>query len=198
MAQSGRDQWVEFSKHKRSLVDVSSDKPPLPYGTGVPSRLRRTVTDLIEKHSCVNVLDLGCNAACWSPIFDGLIYYGLDQDSETLEKAMLNAPHGRFELGQGESLPYYDGLLDIVFTSHVLQHNDHFPEKDKIVREINRVLKPNGFFLMVECTPSSQEVSPNDQTFDKDGWISFVTERGFSFIKHDAPEEYLFKKKANS
>lgn len=189
MAQSGRDQWVLFSKHPRTVVNVYSEAPPLPYGTGNPQRLFQTVSSL---PNVIKVLDLGCNAACWSPIFQGKEYYGVDQDLEIFERARENSPRGTFVRGSGEQIPFADAAFDLVFTSHVLQHNDHFPEKNNIVNEIARVLRPGGYYLMVESTANPEEVRPTDQTFAAEGWKAFVGERGFEFQKYQEPEEYLF------
>lgn len=191
MAQSGKGSWVLFSQHDRSPVNIHSEDPPLPYGTGNPKRLYETVSGL---ERITRVLDLGCSAACWSPIFENLEYYGLDQDPEIFKRARENKSDGCFVTGIGEDIPFKDGFFDLVFTSHVLQHNDHYPEKDKIVEEISRVLSPLGYYLMVESTPKEWEVSSQDQTFSKQGWVSFLTARGFEFLQYWEPEEYLFRK----
>jgi ubiquinone/menaquinone biosynthesis C-methylase UbiE len=189
MAQSGRNQWVLFSKHDRHPVDVTSEEPPLPYGTGNPKRLRETVLSLSDTSK---VLDLGCSAACWSPIFEGLDYYGLDQDLEIFQQARINVPAGKFVQAVGENIPFPNHTFDLVFTSQVLQHNDHYPEKDVIVREIFRVLRVGGYYLMVEST--SEEATPQDQTFSAKGWIKFLEERGFKLVSYVGLEEYLFQK----
>lgn len=191
MAQSGRDQWVLFSKHERVPVDVYSESPPLPYGTGNPLRISQTVASL---PGVIKILDLGCNAACWAPVFQGKDYYGVDQDLEIFERSRENAPNAKFIQSHGENLPFADGSFDLVFTSHVLQHSDHFPEKDKIVREVARVLRLGGYYLMVESTTSSHEVQHTDQTFDVLGWKNFIVSRGFEFQNYWIPEEYLFVK----
>ena len=189
MGQSGRDQWVLFSKHKRPLVDVTSEEPPLPYGIGNPKRLRETVLSLSDTFK---VLDLGCNASCWFPIFEGLDYYGLDQDLEIFKQSRVNVPAGKFVQAPGENIPFSNHAFDLVFTSHVLQHNDHRPEKDAIVREVFRVLRLGGYYLMIEST--NGEATPQDQTFSVKGWIKFLEDRGFKLISYMEPEEYLFQK----
>ncbi len=189
MAQSGRDQWVLFSKHDRLVVDVLSEESPLPYGTGNPKKLREIVCSLPNLRK---ILDLGCNAACWSPIFHDLEYYGIDQDLEIFIQARKNKSNGYFVQGSGEHLPFKDKYFDLVFTSHVLQHNDHYPEKDVILREINRSLKVGGYYLMVEST--SEAAKFTDQTFNKQGWVDFISDRGFDFLNYWSPEEYLFHK----
>ena len=153
MVQDGRTEWILFSKHPRTSVNVYSESPPLPYGTGNPQRLFQTVSSL---PGVARVLDLGCNAACWASIFQGKEYYGLDQDLEIFERARENAPHGIFVQGCGESIPFRDEFFDLVFTSHVLQHNSHFPEKDALVRELHRVVRPDGFALVREGPARTQ------------------------------------------
>ncbi len=186
--QDQKGNWLEFAQAERSLVDVNTDEQPLPYGTGHPNRLKRIVDSLQVNR----VLDLGCNAAIWSPIFGDSEYHGLDQEEGMLPIARANKPDGIFTLGMGETLPYEDSFFDLVFTSHVLQHNTHFPEKDQIVREIRRVLKTNGFYLCIENTGSDAKLS--DKSFTVEGWVSFIFTRGFSLLGYWPAEEFLFRK----
>jgi ubiquinone/menaquinone biosynthesis C-methylase UbiE len=45
--------------------------------------------------------------------------------------------------GSGEKLPYPDNYFDVVILANVL---DHTYDPEKVLHEIRRVLKPNGFF----------------------------------------------------
>ena len=186
--QDQKGNWLEFAQADRTPVDITSDEQPLPYGTGHPNRLKGIVDSL----SVDRVLDLGCNAAIWSPIFGNSEYYGLDQEPEMFPIAKKNKSDGIFILGMGEDLPFKDSFFDLVFTSHVLQHNTHYPEKDQIVREIRRVLRPNGYYLCIENTGKDAKLS--DKSFTVEGWVSFIFTRGFSLVGHWPAEEFLFKK----
>lgn len=188
MSQDEKGNWLGFAQADRSLVDVASPAPPLPYGTGNPKRLK----ELVDRLAVDKVLDLGCSAAYWSPIFGKADYYGLDQEEEILSIARSNKPNGTFLKAVGENIPFKDCFFDLVFTSHVLQHNSHYPEKNAIVREIHRVLRPNGYYLCVENT--GPEATPQDKSFTKEGWVEFMTARGFFFVSFFPQEEYLFRK----
>jgi ubiquinone/menaquinone biosynthesis C-methylase UbiE len=51
------------------------------------------------------------------------------------------------------ALPFEDGRLDVVFTSHVIKHLDD-AALDQCFREVARVLRPGGRFLLWEFRPS--------------------------------------------
>lgn len=48
-------------------------------------------------------------------------------------------------MGEGNSLPFLNASFDIVYSKGVLTH---VPDKSKLVKEIFRVLKPNGIFVV--------------------------------------------------
>lgn len=52
-----------------------------------------------------------------------------------------------FETADAEALPYLDQTFDIV-TCRIAAH--HFPNPEKFVAEVSRVLKPNGQFLFID------------------------------------------------
>lgn len=188
MSQDTDRQWLDFAQHVRDLVDVTSEVRPTPYGTGNPKQLRELVISL----NVSRVLDLGCSAGCWAPIFEGCEYYGLEQERETLDYAIRNVPHGNYVVAYGEALPFASETFDLIWTSHVLQHSSHYPEKDVMVREIWRVLKPLGYYLCVENT--SDDATHLDKSMNSYGWKTFMVSRGFTFINEWPEEEYLFRK----
>ncbi|MDR0449308.1 MAG: class I SAM-dependent methyltransferase [Rickettsiales bacterium] len=60
-------------------------------------------------------------------------------------------------IANGDDLPFKDGVLDFVLSSHVLEH---FFDPIKAVLEWRRVLKPGGILFMI--------VPYKDRMFDKD------------------------------
>jgi len=67
----------------------------------------------------------------------------------------------RCRLGDAEALPYPDAGFDIV-TSRLCAH--HFPDVPRFVREVARVLKPDGAFLLVDSM--APEDAANDTFFN--------------------------------
>ncbi|WP_144546908.1 class I SAM-dependent methyltransferase [Bacillus sp. X1(2014)] len=62
-----------------------------------------------------------------------------------------------FKIGDAENLPFSDGVFDIV-TCRIAPH--HFPNADKFVEEVQRVLKPTGQFLL------DDNVVPEEDDYD--------------------------------
>ena len=71
---------------------------------------------------------------------------GVDMTEEMLEKARSNAEKGgfgnvEFRLGKIEELPVEDASVDVVLSNCVINLS---PEKDRVFKEVFRVLKPGG------------------------------------------------------
>ncbi|WP_026563649.1 class I SAM-dependent methyltransferase [Bacillus sp. UNC41MFS5] len=62
-----------------------------------------------------------------------------------------------FKIGDAENLPFSDGIFDIV-TCRIAPH--HFPDANKFVEEVQRVLKPSGQFLL------DDNVVPEEDDYD--------------------------------
>ena len=107
------------------------------------------------------VLDLGCGTgsyiesqACLTQ-HKNIDWHGVDPADEMLQLARKKAPFAKFYQATAESLPFADGFFDYV-TSRFSFH--HFVDRDKALQEVYRVLKPDGFFKIVNLAP---ELSPN-------------------------------------
>lgn len=101
------------------------------------------------------VLDLGSGAG-----FDAFLaarkvgksgkVYGVDMTDEMLKKANDNARKGKvtnveFKKGDIEALPIDDQSIDVVISNCVI---NLAPNKDKVFKEIYRVLKPGGRLMV--------------------------------------------------
>jgi arsenite methyltransferase len=97
------------------------------------------------------VLDLGSGAGFDCFLAAGKVgptgrVIGVDMTDAMLERARANAHKSglgnvEFHKGEIESLPVYDGYIDVIISNCVL---NLVPDKDQAFREIHRVLKTGG------------------------------------------------------
>ena len=73
--------------------------------------------------------------------------YGVDNNEEAIKYARKNfsAANIEYKLGNGEMIPMEDDSVDVVVTFETIEHiQDH----TRFLREIKRVLKPDGLLLI--------------------------------------------------
>lgn len=97
------------------------------------------------------VLDLGSGAGfdCFlaaERVGPGGRVIGVDMTTEMVERARANAREGgyrnvEFRLGEIETLPVGDGVVDVVISNCVLNLS---ADRPRVLREVMRVLKPGG------------------------------------------------------
>jgi ubiquinone/menaquinone biosynthesis C-methylase UbiE len=84
---------------------------------------------------------------------------GLDPDPKALERARRKAARGglsiQFDQGFGDRLPYADACFDRVFSSLMLHHLE-LSDKLRMLREIRRVLRPDGRLELVDFVPAAK------------------------------------------
>ncbi|HYN78193.1 MAG TPA: class I SAM-dependent methyltransferase, partial [Lamprocystis sp. (in: g-proteobacteria)] len=100
------------------------------------------------------VLDLGAGAGIVSAMdFRGRSgrLCGIDPDPRVADNPHLD--EGR--VGRGEAIPYPDDCFDLIFADNVLEHLE---EPGLVFREVARVLKPGGRFLVK--TPNAWHYMP--------------------------------------
>lgn len=93
------------------------------------------------------VLDLGagsCENALWLPA--GCRYVGFDVSTAALRMADELGRPGRRVRGDGERLPFADGVFDAVLSTWALEH---FHDPPRTLLEAARVTRPDGLLLFV-------------------------------------------------
>jgi len=79
-----------------------------------------------------------------------------------LQQSITNAI---FQLADAEQLPFEDAAFERV-TCRIAAH--HFPNVAQFVREVARVLKPGGIFLLIDCmAPSDVQLDVFDNRVEK-------------------------------
>ena len=114
---------------------------------------------LLEKLSHIpfqSALDLGCGTGEMLKLIlqkDPLKeLYGIDISEEMLAVAKSKLPEQvQLFLGDSEMLPFSDGSFDVVYCNDSFHH---YPSPQNVLREVHRVMKPGGTFLMGDCWQS--------------------------------------------
>ena len=147
------------------------------------------------------VVDLGCNVGVFAGPFlaAGYHYTGVDQSAHALglakkayppklvspKERKAVAPNPHFLEAFLWDISLETASFDYGFCNAVLQHNT-LPEKQRIMLEVRRVVKPGGVFAMQESTVLTETATQ----LTHQGWIDLVTGYGFSLIEtwHPNPE----------
>lgn len=106
--------------------------------------------DVVADWSGQTVLDLGCGGGFMAEVLarrDAQVI-GVDPSAPTIAAARDHADSTRLSIdyrqGVGEALPIESASVDVVVCVDVLEHVE---DLDQVVREVRRVLKPEGLFL---------------------------------------------------
>ena len=117
---------------------------------------------------------------------------GLDMTEQMVKKARQNARKGNytnveFKLGETEDIPLKDNSVDLVMSNCVI---NLAPDKEKVYREIHRVLKPGGRFVVSDLVTEKEldkSIKNNPEklvacvggALTEKGYISAIKKAGF-------------------
>ena len=163
--------------------------------------LRKKILELEDVTSC---LDIGCGPGYWVDLFEGFTYTGFDQSTKMLKLAQELSPDKEFILGSARNLAgeLGDRKFDLIFTSAVLQHNRHYPDKEEVVKGMHYALRPGGYYLCTENTFRPDNVPDcigkpgytEGFSFTPEGWEVWMSRYGFKLLEYCHPSEYLYVK----
>ncbi|MEF8787603.1 MAG: methyltransferase domain-containing protein [Planctomycetota bacterium] len=160
----GRD-FAESVGYKEDLLDTL---PPSMYesftGAGNPQ-------PYVEPRPGETVLDLGCGAGLDLYIYASEVgekgkVFGLDASEAMAEKARenlrkLDIPHAEFLIAPSHDIPLPDESVDLVTSNGIYNLS---PDKDAVMCEACRVLKPGGRTVFAEIVlnaPLEEEIREN-------------------------------------
>ncbi|UCG78187.1 MAG: class I SAM-dependent methyltransferase [Nitrospirota bacterium] len=144
------------------------------------SAIKRILNDLMI--SGKNVLEYGCGIGRWVSLFEryGVEWHGVDISKEMIETARQEHPKAELKLVD-EKIPYPDNSMDLVYSVTVIHHN-RYPDQEKILGEIHRVLREDGHFIMLEDLGEGEGYNMFPRT--RDSWIDIARGNGFELRHH--------------
>jgi ubiquinone/menaquinone biosynthesis C-methylase UbiE/uncharacterized protein YbaR (Trm112 family) len=144
-------QQQHFDSYATDIIQSYDTYELMPFWRVVDHIIFERWHTLLPKHAVI--LDIGCaqGRSIAQFVKDNYTVIGFD-----VSKNMITAGVRRFKrsqnppilfLGDASSIPIADRSIDVVIVYGVLHH---LPKPQKIVREIERILKPDGIFLSLE------------------------------------------------
>ena len=104
-------------------------------------------------HQPVSILDVGCGtgkllrrAATYWPEAQLI---GVDPANGMIEVAKRLTPNATFSTGMAEALPLQDASIDLAMSTTSFHH---WQDQAAGIREIARVLRPGGYFILVDIS----------------------------------------------
>lgn len=109
------------------------------------------ILERLHEHNILpdaNILDVGCGAGFLTNFMaeNGFNVSGIDLSQESLNVAHKHdtTKKVRYKLANAYELPYPDQSFDIITSLDFLEHVD---SPQSVIKEVSRVLKPNGLFF---------------------------------------------------
>ncbi len=137
---------LDYNKDFYSKVS-SENKEVLEYRKLQSAKMERCL-GLFDEYKCGKVLDIGC----FDGFFTGLVgektgaeLYGVELSETAAAKARKRGIKVEVANIDGTRLPFKSEFFDAVFCSEVIEH---IFETENLLKEIKRVLKPDGYLVM--------------------------------------------------
>ncbi|GIU37442.1 type 11 methyltransferase [Shewanella hafniensis] len=147
---------------------------------------------------CERALEIGCGFGNGIQLIRGHFGAGhitaVDIDPEMIAAAQSRwqaRPQGlkglSFSVADASSLPFADGEFDMVFDFAVFHH---IPDWQAAIKDVARVLKPNGYFVIEDlyraaiCNPLSRRLfeHPQQNRFNHRELLLVLRQSGFDII----------------
>jgi len=149
--------------NRKSLQEILSQVPQDYYASGVKSNLLQKYwhgkkwRELCKYIGIVNgkLLDVGCADGTTTKAIQGkypaLKIIGLDYYKDAINYAKKDEDKINFIVADAHKLPFKANFFDIVCAVEVLEH---LTNPERVLSEINRVLKKGGYLIVVQDTDS--------------------------------------------
>ena len=165
-------QWLYDSISKLAALSVGGEK-----------RFRNLAWQGLNLTTDMKILDLCCGSGQSTQFLVQYSHHvtGLDISPLSLGRAARNVPQASYLEGLAEQIPCDDNQFDLVHTSAAL-HEMTPEQREQIFTQVNRVLKPGGFFVLIDLhRPTNSLFWPGLAVFM---WL-FETETAWEMLSVD-------------
>jgi len=155
--------WLAFSFASYFLLGAGG---MLFYSKAGKLDLRERLLDKVPWRGDERVLDVGCGRGLWTvgaahrlstgtavgvDVWNRHAVSGNRADS-VLENALIEGVQNRVEVKEGDArmLPFADGTFDVVVSNFVVHELKDRADREQMMREAARVLKPGGHLALVD------------------------------------------------
>lgn len=138
-----------MSNQREAVLESASNYLYSNTATGFLQRWGHEVAGHICKNRDGATLDLGCGRGDHFPYAHGASYVGIDKSEESLSDLRRRFPEFKAIKADVFSLPFEDATFDSIVSVYVLEH---IRDIESCLREVDRVLKQNGEFIVVVPT----------------------------------------------
>ena len=162
------------------------------------------VADLLRPRSGDRILDLGTGTGHTAAFLAhaSIRVTGVDPERDMLSaarRAYGDRPGLTFVQATAADLPFEDGAFDAAVARHTLHHHE---DVRATLRELARVVRPGGRFVLVDETSPHPDVTAwleaverdrdpsHVATRDLEAWAGLLAEAGFTWILGDARTRY--------
>jgi ubiquinone/menaquinone biosynthesis C-methylase UbiE len=173
-------------------------------------RVLKRLFNHLDLQNIKNALEIGCGAGMLSNYLTqdyDIKVVGTDVDPEQIEianKYFKGNKNLSFSVESAADLPFENDRFDMVLIFKVLHHINDWP---KVLNEIGRVLKPNGYFVFSDFAYSKllkkslQSIVKNYGLYTLDDIIKHLSKNNITVIHREksfgilfTPHNMLFKK----
>jgi ubiquinone/menaquinone biosynthesis C-methylase UbiE len=145
-----------FSLDKKQLFDYWAASYDWIFPSVFYQAIHQRLLEYVQLGDRAQILDLGCGTGRLlhrlTEPFPTMQGTGLDLSPEMLRQAQLRQPHHpqlTYVQGNAEQLPFAEAQFDAVFNTLSFLH---YPQPEQVLTEVSRVLKPAGYFYLVDLT----------------------------------------------
>ena len=152
---------AEFDQFAKDYHQVLSDSVSISGETSLfftqykAQKLHQWVSKM-QSTTIETILDFGCGDGLMTHAvqkrFPHATMHGVDPSPESIKVAQKNHPRIQFKVSEDNLRIFKDNTFDLIFSAGVFHHIP-FNQHKKYVKEIARILKPNGIMVLFELNP---------------------------------------------